>query len=73
MSYRIHYFDRTGRDGYATGLVNEHEGARIVNGQGRPFVQLEGRQDEVYIAVSQVFKVEKAGVGENKPASTYRP
>lgn len=72
MSYKIYFEDPANKDsGYNYGSINDQEGVRVVNGQGRPFVQLEDRKGEVFIAVSRIYKIE-GGTTENKPASAYR-
>jgi hypothetical protein len=68
MPYRIYVEDPASKDGYATSLINDQEASRIINGQGRPFVQLEARTIEIYVAVKQIYKIEKAGEGEQRLA-----
>jgi hypothetical protein len=69
MPYRIYYSDPTSSTAHNSGLINDEVLAQVVNGQGRPFVQLEGRTGEVYVAISKIFKIEKADPASERPAA----
>jgi hypothetical protein len=69
MPYRIYYSDPTSSTGHNSGLINDTVLGEVVKGQGRSFVQLEGRTGEVYVAVSNIFKIEKGDPASERPAA----